>query len=345
MESRRSLRLLALFSIVLVVLALFVYQRLAGPKVYADDGSAIIIEIPRATNFDALCELLTAQNLIQDSIDFRRLAEQQRYDHSPVRSGRFAVPPGVSAHELISILQSGKQSPVNLVFSTERELTDVAAKADRFLALDAEELLELFADSLFLDSVGYSQQELMSIFIPNTYEVYWDILPRDLIDRMLTEHDRFWKKENRWDKASKLKLTPRQVYTLASIIERETLQDDEKQRMAGVYYNRLQEGMRLQADPTAVFASRDFNTHRVTNYHLKFDSPYNTYRYAGLPPGPITMASISSIDAVLDLEKHDYIFFCARGDGSGYHNFAHTLQEHKKNAAQYRKNRRERRGN
>ncbi|MEL7221258.1 MAG: endolytic transglycosylase MltG, partial [Bacteroidota bacterium] len=133
-----------------------------------------------------------------------------------------------------------------------------------------------------------------------------------------------------------------EVYTLASIVERETLRNDEKQRMAGVYHNRILKGMLLQADPTAVFASRDFNTTRVTNYHLSIDSPYNTYKYTGLPPGPISMSSISSIDGVLNRESHDYLYFCAKGDGSGYHNFAKTLAAHNRNAATYRSNLRKR---
>ena len=325
------------------MLAMYVYRELRGPVMYTDDGTATIIEIPRKTSFNTLMAQLYEDETIQDTADFRQLAQQLGYHGDPVRSGRFAVPSGVSMHELIRVLHRGKQSPVNLVFTRERELKDVAKKADRFLALEATELKELFSDSLFLDSIGYNQYDLMSLFIPDTYEVYWDILPRDLIKRMLKEHEAFWAENKRWKKAEQLELDIKEVYTLASIIERETLQNDEKQRMAGVYYNRLQQDMRLQADPTAVFASRDFYTTRVTKRHLRVDSPYNTYRYKGLPPGPITMTSIASIDAVLDLEDHDFIFFCARGDGSGYHNFAVTLAEHKRNAETYRKNRRKRR--
>ena len=343
MKARRSLRFLAISSILLLLVAIYIYRELRGPMMYADDGSALIIEVPRNTSFDSLTQRLYQQDIIRDTGDFRRLSEHLGYQGDPVRSGRFAVPSGVSMRELIRVLHKGKQSPVKLVFTTERELVDVAAKADRFLDLQAEELTTLFSDSLFLDSIGYNQFDLMSLFIPNTYEVYWDIGPRELIKRMLKEHEAFWAKNDRWEKAEELNLSTQQVYTLASIIERETRQNDEKQRMAGVYYNRLIQDMRLQADPTAVFASRDFHTTRVTNYHLRFDSPYNTYRYKGLPPGPITMASIASIDAVLNLEQHDFIFFCARGDGSGYHNFAVTLAEHKRNAKTYRENRRKRR--
>ncbi len=162
------------------------------------------------------------------------------------------------------------------------------------------------------------------------------------MERMVKEHDNFWEQKDRKAKAEALGLTPKEVYILASIVEKETLRADEKQRMAGVYYNRLDIGMRLQADPTVVFATRDFETPIVTHRHLEFDSPYNTYRYAGLPPGPITMSSISSIDAVLNKEDHDYIYFCAKGDGSGYHAFAKSLEQHNQNAARYRANLRQR---
>ncbi|MEL7246863.1 MAG: endolytic transglycosylase MltG [Bacteroidota bacterium] len=343
MKARKPLRYIAISSFILLMLAIYVYRELRGPMMYADDGSAMIIEVPRNTPFDSLQAQLLSDAVIRDTADFRQLAEHLGYRHDPVRSGRYVVPSGISMRELIRVLHRGKQTPVNLIFTTERELSDVAAKADRFLALKAEKLTALFSDSLFLDSIGYDQYNLMSLFIPDTYEVYWDVLPRDLIKRMLKEHETFWARNNRWKKAEQLGLDSKEVYTLASIIERETRQNDEKQRMAGVYYNRLQQDMRLQADPTAVFASRDFYTTRVTRRHLRVDSPYNTYRYKGLPPGPITMTSIASIDAVLELEQHDYIFFCARGDGSGYHNFAVTLAEHKRNAESYRKNRRKRR--
>ena len=159
------------------------------------------------------------------------------------------------------------------------------------------------------------------------------------MERMKKEHATFWEKNNRAAKAEKLDLTPEEVYILASIVERETLKNDEKKRMAGVYYNRLKtKGWRLEADPTVKFAIGDFGLRRILNKHLAYDSPYNTYKYGGLPPGPISMASIASIDAVLNVEDHDYMFFCAKGDGSGYHNFAKSLKQHNRNAAIYRAN-------
>jgi UPF0755 protein len=219
---------------------------------------------------------------------------------------------------------------------------NVAAKAARFIEPDSLAIVTLLQDEAYLDSIGYSRETLQSIFIPNTYQFFWNTSPRGFVERMLKEHDRFWSKNRRRAKAERLGLTPEEVYTLASIIEKETLNNDEKKRMAGVYLNRLQRGMLLQADPTAVFATRDFDTPRVLYYHTEFDSPYNTYRYPGLPPGPIAMASIASIDGVLNAEDHDYIFFCARGDGSGYHNFAETMAGHSRNIRVYQENLRKR---
>ena len=182
----------------------------------------------------------------------------------------------------------------------------------------------------------------MTAFIPNTYDFYWNTDAKTFFEKMWKENEVFWSKNNRLNKAKNLNLSKEEVYTLASIVEKETNQNDEKNRMAGVYVNRLKKGMRLQADPTVVFATRDFTTKRVLDKHTQFDSPYNTYMYAGLPPGPISMASISSIDGVLNAEDHDYLYFCAKGDGTGYHSFAKTLSGHNANARRYAQNLRKR---
>ena len=168
--------------------------------------------------------------------------------------------------------------------------------------------------------------------------MYWNTSAPAFLSRMKSEYDKFWASNQRLKKAASLALTPQEVYTLASIVEKETQQNIEKKRIAGVYLNRLKIGMPLQADPTAVFARKDFLARRVTDFHTKFDSPYNTYKYTGLPPGPITMSSISSIDAVLNYEKHNYLYFCAVGDESGLHSFATDLSEHNRNARIYRDN-------
>lgn len=339
---RKFLRLTLLFTFITLGVVYYFYAKVTGSNVLATDEQTVFLEIPRGTSFDSLTQMLITKGLVEEPGLFRELAQRLNYQADPVRSGRFAIHPGMNLAELIRHLRKGKQAPVLVVLTTEREITDVAAKVARFIEPDSAALSALFHDQIYLDSIGYSRENLMSLFIPNSYEFFWNTTPRGFVNRMLREHQSFWAKEKRAKKAELLKLSPTEVYTLASIVEKETLQNDEKRRMAGVYYNRLSVDMKLQADPTAVFARRDFNTRRVTNYHLKFDSPYNTYRYKGLPPGPIAMASISSIDAVLNHEKHDYLYFCAKGDGSGYHTFAKTLAAHKRNAKIYRENRKRR---
>jgi len=340
--NRKLLRFLLAISIIALISVYFIYRSVAGPEILAEGAESVYVEIPHGTSFDQLTKLLLAKKLIPNEAVFRTLTKQLNYAGDPVRSGRFAVDPGMKLPDFIERLQSGKQAPVIVILTTERELADVATKVARFIEPDAKDLLKLFQKQDFLDSLGYTKENLMSLFIPNSYEFFWDTSPRDFIRRMMDEHQKFWKRKDRYLIAERLELTQAEVYTLASIVEKETLQNDEKERMAGVYYNRLKIGMKLQADPTAVFASRDFTTNRVTNYHLGVDSPYNTYKYKGLPPGPIAMASIASIDAVLYHEQHDYLYFCAKGDGSGYHTFAKTLEAHKENAAIYRENRRKR---
>lgn len=300
------------------------------------------IQIPTGSSFQEVSALLKEKGILKEPELFEVLAERMNYIKSPMRAGQYQVKPGWNTVQLIRHLRGGKQHPVKVVLTSERMTENVAAKVSRFIEADSFEIWQLFQNKDYLQQIGYTEETLMSLFIPNTYEVFWNSSPKRFMDRMIKEHERFWKQKNRLTKAKALGLEPWEVYTLASIVEKETLKDAEKPKMAGVYLNRLEQDILLQADPTSVFARRDFNTKRVTNYHTKFDSPYNTYMYKGLPPGPIAMSSISSIDAVLNAEDHEYLFFCAKGDGSGLHNFAKTLAAHNQNAAIYRANLRKR---
>lgn len=321
-----------------LLVGMYLYNRyVAGTAVptYLEEN---MVTIPTNSTFEEVIEILKAKDLIQNETTFRFLSEKMNYQRSPMRSGRFQVEPGWSMVDLIRHLRNGEQAPVMVVLTNERLLEEVAAKVARFIEPDSTDFMAIFNDEAYLREMGYSKETLMSLFIPNSYEFFWNTSAQSFMDRMIREHKSFWNKNDRLKKAKALDLEPAEVYTLAAIVERETQNNPEKPRMAGVYLNRLEKGIRLQADPTCVFATRDFNTKRVTNYHLKFDSPYNTYLYAGLPPGPISMASISSLDAVLNAEDHDYIYFCAKGDGSGLHAFAKTLSGHNQNAAKYREN-------
>lgn len=313
------------------------YNSLAVKSVLEGDDE-IFVEIPTNSSYDDVFKILTSKGLIKDRKAFDLLAEKMNYKKSTMRSGRFAINKDMSTIDMIRHLRSGKQAPVMLTFSTGRFVEDVIGKSTSFIESDSLELMNYIMQADVLNQLGYTKETLISMFIPNSYEVYWNITPRAFVDRMQKEHTDFWNKNGRINKAKALKMTPEEVYTLASIVERETLQNAEKKRIAGVYLNRLKKGMLLQADPTSVFATRDFGATRVTDYHTTFDSPYNTYKYAGLPPGPISLASIPSIDAVLNAEDHSFIYFCAKGDGSGYHNFARTLTQHNVNAKKYRAN-------
>ena len=314
------------------------YQEIFGESVPRSLGETTI-EIPTNSSFEEVVDLLNSNGLIAHEDSFRFLAKRMKYEKTSMRSGKFKIQPGWSTYDLIHHLRGGKQETVKLVFNSAWTVKNVAAKVAQFIEPDSIDLVTLFSDEKFISDLGFTPSTLMSLFIPNTYDFFWNTSPAKFMERMKKEHAAFWSKNNRTAKAKKLGLTPEEVYILASIVERETLQNDEKKRMAGVYYNRLKtKGWRLEADPTVKFAVGDFGLRRILNKHLQIKSPYNTYKNQGLPPGPISMASIASIDAVLNVENHDYMFFCAKGDGSGYHNFAKDLKQHNRNAAIYRAN-------
>ncbi|NRB52243.1 MAG: endolytic transglycosylase MltG [Saprospiraceae bacterium] len=335
-------RIAVLLLVVFTILAWWTYHRyLTGARVPAD-LKEYVVQIPTGSSFQEVATLLEEKGILKEPKLFEVLAERMNYIKSPMRAGQYEVKPGWNTVQLIRHLRGGKQAPVKVVLTTERMTENVAAKVARFIEADSLEIWQLFQNKDYLQEIGYTEETLMSLFIPNTYEVFWNTSPKSFMDRMIKEHERFWKQKSRLAKAKAIGLEPWEVYTLASIVEKETYKNQEKPKMAGVYLNRLEQDILLQADPTSVFARRDFNTRRVTNYHTKFDSPYNTYKYKGLPPGPIAMSSINSIDAVLEAEDHEYLFFCAKGDGSGLHNFAKTLSAHNQNAATYRANLRKR---
>lgn len=335
-----------------LLLALLILGLIGGSIVYfklKQDGfwlptqaNDIFVEIPSNTSFEEVVDILKAKGILSNDRLFSRLSENMNYKKNPMRPGRYKIKAGWSQVTLIRHLRNGPQSPVKLILNNERLLEEVAGKAAQFIEADSLDILQVLSDKNYQSELGFNADNLMSVFIPNTYEVYWNISPKQFMERMVKEHETFWSQNNRKQKATNLGLTTAEVYTLASIVEKETLAGQEKPRMAGVYLNRIATGMLLQADPTAVFARRDFDTPRVTDYHTTYDSPFNTYKYPGLPPGPICMASISSIDAVLNREQHDYLYFCAKGDGSSLHNFAKTLEGHNQNVAIYRRNLRER---
>lgn len=234
------------------------------------------------------------------------------------------------------MLRAGRQVPVKVQFHNIKTLEDFASAISTQIEPDSSSLINLINDDEYISEFGFNQQTIYSMFIPNTYEVYWNTKADDFIKRMYSEYNNFWNNK-REAKLQDIGMTKIEVSTLASIVDEETYINDEKKTIAGVYINRLNKGIRLQADPTVKFAVGDRAIKRVLTKHLEINSPYNTYKHAGLPPGPINIPSISGIDAVLNYEKHSYYYFCARADFSGYHHFSKTLTQHLRYAREYQR--------
>ncbi len=250
------------------------------------------------------------------------------------RTGRYKIDTGIRHFTFYRQLRNGIQTPIKLSIPTLRTTENLATYLGEKLMLDAEEIREAFQDSASCAEWGYTPTTLSALFLPNTYEVYWNTSLKSFMRRMQMEHKAFWN-QARMEKAEKTGYTPTEIATLASIIDEETANNAEKPIIAGMYLNRLKRRIPLQADPTVKFALQDFGLKRIYQKHLKVKSPYNTYQNAGLPPGPIRIASIASIDAVLNHAEHSYLYMCAKEDFSGTHNFATTYSAHLRNARKY----------
>ncbi|HOK37328.1 MAG TPA: endolytic transglycosylase MltG [Bacteroidales bacterium] len=328
--------MLVFFLVILILgglLGMKYYNYIFKPNIKLDKSKEFLY-IPTGSDFEDVCRILKENNFVDDINSFRFVAEKKKYINS-VKAGRYELYDGMSNNELVNLLRSGKQTPVNLSFISLRSFELLAGKLALYIEADSAVIAEYLNNPQTAEKYGFNLQTFMAMFIPNTYQVYWTITPEKLIERLYEEYQKFWNDERK-RKASKIGFTPVEVSVLASIVEAETQKNEEKARVAGVYINRLNKGMLLQADPTVIFAVGDFSIRRVLNRHLEIDSPYNTYKYPGLPPGPINIPSISSIDAVLNYEKHNYLYFCAKADFSGYHEFAVTLAQHEINAKKYR---------
>lgn len=251
-----------------------------------------------------------------------------------IHAGCYSVSGGVNTLSLFRNIRGGRQTPVKLTIPNVRTLKDLSARLSMQLQMDSTQLLKVLSDEAVCEKYGYDTATIGCLFIPNTYEVFWNISPVDLLKRMKKESDAFWT-PSRMAEAKQAKLTPNEVIIMASIVDQETANDAERPMVAGMYLNRLHSGMKLQADPTVKFALKQFALKRILHEHLTVDSPYNTYKYEGLPPGPIAIPSMNSIEAVLHYAHHDYMYMCAKDDFSGTHNFAKTYEEHLVNAKKY----------
>ncbi len=339
MSASRAIKIISLGFVVLLVVggikALGIYSKAYAPSVSISDGKEFYLYIPTGSNYDSVKKILVEADILKSIKSFEWTANRKNYSNH-VNSGRYLLKHRMSNNELVNLLRSGKQEPVKLTFNNIRTIRHLSAEIAKQLELDSLSLISYLTDSSTLAKYGFNENTISCIFIPNTYEIFWNISPEKFVARMEKEYRHFWNK-TRQSKAKKIGMSQEEVISLASIINLETQKNDEKKTIAGVYINRVKMGMRLQADPTVIFALDDFSIRRVLNKHKNIDSPFNTYRYAGIPPGPICLPEISSIDAVLNYEKHNYIYFCAKADFSGYHSFARTLNQHNKNAKAYQR--------
>ncbi|MBE9468949.1 MAG: endolytic transglycosylase MltG [Bacteroidetes bacterium] len=311
------------------------YKRVLQPNVVLTTKHSNYLYIPTGSNFIDLKKILFKNNIIVNVNTFEWLAEEKNYV-AHVKPGRYFIKNKMSNNELINLLRSGEQTPLNLIFNNIRTKQELAQKISLQIEADSTKILKLLNNKKFLSKYNFSQHTVMSMFVPNTYQFYWNTSAEKFFDRMYNEYLKFWS-DKRIKKAEKIGLSKVDVSILASIVEEETNKNSEKRRLAGVYINRLRKRMRLQADPTVIFAIGDFSIKRVLKKQLSFDSPYNTYKYRGLPPGVICIPSISSLDAVLNYETHSYLYFCAKSDFSGYHAFAKSLRQHNNNARRYQR--------
>lgn len=310
------------------------YQKIYASNVKTDTS----ILIPTEASFDDVVALLKPH--LEDLDGFIWVANQKKYS-STVKTGKFNIKAGMNANELVNLLRSGKQATIKLTFNNQDTLEKLAGRLSQQIEADSITILASFSDRTFLTENNLSRNSLLSIFIPNSYEVYWNSSPESIKERMLKEYKRFWN-DSRLNKATALNMNPEKVMILASIVQKETAKVTERPLVAGLYLNRLRDGWALQADPTVIYVlkqkhGQDYEVKRVLNDDLELVSPYNTYLNTGLPPSLIAMPDISSIDAVLNPKKHDYYYMCASVTDIGAHAFAKNISQHNRNAAKYHK--------
>lgn len=335
-KKRGVRKLLKIVLIILLIAGAVVawvgYDAFMGPSVMDKQE---YLYVKTGDTFEDVVQTVTEQQIVKTPAYFQYVAGVMEYPSS-VKPGRYKLTEGMSNRQLIGNLRGGYQDAVRFRFENIRLKENFAALLGKNFEADSSAFTEILNNEEVAASYGFTAENFFSMFIPNTYEIYWNTAPSKIIARFHDEYNKFWT-SSRIEKAEAINLTPQDVSVLASIVKGEALHTDEMAEIAGLYLNRLERGMLLQADPTVIFANNDFTIRRVLNRHLTIDNPYNTYRYKGLPPGPIMLPNIASIDAVLNYKKHDYIYMCAKDDFSGYHNFAKTQAEHLVNARKFQR--------
>lgn len=334
MKSYKRLILFLLLSILGISFTFYGFQMVYTPNFQVGKESRILF-LKEGSTFKDVQKELHEGNYVQDLVSFSFLAKVMGYnDH--IKPGRYVIEKDMTNIGAIRLLRSGKQEPVHITFNNVRLISDLSDKITRNLSMKPAEFEAAIVKFAMNNPDGFTKDNVMAMFIPNTYEVFYNVSPDGLVSKLNGEYKKFWNDERR-RKAKEAGFTPIEVSVLASIVQAESIRPDEAPVIAGLYINRLRKGIALQADPTLVFAVGDFALKRVLNEHKAIDSPYNTYKYAGLPPGPINLPEIRSIDAVLNYSPSDYYYMCAKEDFSGRHNFTNSYQEHMNNAIRYQR--------
>lgn len=334
----RRKNLIAIFLVISTMMlssfTFYGYQIVYTPNILIEKDDQLFA-IPKGSTFKQVRDRLYDEGFLNDVVSFSFLSKLKSYDEE-VKAGMYLLKGDMTNMQAINLLRSGAETPVKLTFSNGRLLSQLPEILTRNLETDSANMARLLLHDSTATYYGFNAQTFIGMFIPNTYEVYWTSSPKAILDRMKREYDRFWNAD-RIQKAETLGMSKEEVSTLASIVQGETNKMDEAAAIAGVYINRLKRRIPLQADPTLVFAIGDFSIRRILNKDKELDSPYNTYKNYGLPPGPINIPTIPALDAVLNFEQHKYLYFCAKEDFSGYHAFARTLTEHNVNARKFQR--------
>ncbi len=320
------------FSVLVTGFVFYFYQVFFTENILVEKGDQTIL-ISEEMSFKDLQDVVYEQGIVNDMLSFSFVAKILDYQEN-MKPGLYLLEKDMTNLQAIRMLRAGIQTPTRVTFNNVRLKSDLASKITARLQADSTKFLSLLNNDSLISSYGFTDENIMSMFIPNTYEMYYTTSEEGIFERMHTEYEKFWTEERK-RKAQKIGLSLQDVSILASIVQAESIKADERPTIAGVYLNRLERGIALQADPALVYAMGDFSIKRVLNVHKEVESPYNLYKYRGLPPGPINLPEINSIDAVLNADNHKYIYFCAKSDFSGYHAFATTLAEHNRNAREY----------
>ena len=307
------------------------YEEIWGGATGFYEDSKVVF-IPSDSSFEEMMGVLLTEEVLKDTVSFKQTATLKKFEN--VKPGRYRFSRGMSNNDIVNMLRIGNQEPVRLLVKSARLPEEMAGIIASQLELDSLELSQAMSSTQLASKYGFSKDNFRTMFLPNTYEMKWNISTEEFIQRMAKEYKAFWNDE-RLAKARSKGLSQSDCTTLASIVKAETAKRDEAPLVAGLYLNRIKKGIPLQADPTLIYAAGDFSIKRVLDKHKEINSPYNTYKNAGLPPGPINFPETNYIDAVLNAASHDYIYMCAKPDFSGYHNFAKSYNQHLQNAKKY----------